>query len=220
MLLEKNARLVFAGDSVTDVGRNQPVAEGTLFDMLGKGYPQLISGWLNAFYPELNLYICNAGTSGNTSRDLLRRWDSEILDKAPTWVSIMIGINDIWRQIDSPAQPSGHVLPDEFRDNVAKMIEKTLAAGARIILWTPSFIESNMNDAMAAMAKQYGDICAELAQAHSLLFIDMNKKWERILASGHHPEWVSWDRVHPNNIGHTVMAKAFLDTIGFDYTRM
>ena len=116
MLLEKNARLVFAGDSVTDVGREYPVAEGTLFDRLGKGYPQLVSGWLNAFYPELNLYICNSGVSGNTSRDLLNRWEETVLDKHPTWISIMIGINDIWRQIDSPAQPGSHVLPDEYGD--------------------------------------------------------------------------------------------------------
>ena len=40
MKLSQGNRLLFIGDSVTDVGRERPVAQGTLFNRLGRGYPR------------------------------------------------------------------------------------------------------------------------------------------------------------------------------------
>ena len=42
MKLSQGNRLLFIGDSVTDVGRERPVAQGTLFNRLGRGY---LSEW-------------------------------------------------------------------------------------------------------------------------------------------------------------------------------
>ena len=73
MIFEPYDRIVFAGDSVTDMGSDQPVGEG-LFDSLGNGYVRAVENLLSAFYPELPLRITNAGTAGNNSRDLLARF--------------------------------------------------------------------------------------------------------------------------------------------------
>lgn len=71
MIFENYDRIVFAGDSVTDMGSMQPVGEG-LFENLGRGYVRIIESMLVAYYPELNIRVTNSGTSGNTSRDLLK----------------------------------------------------------------------------------------------------------------------------------------------------
>ena len=72
MKLKAGDRLVFIGDSVTDMGRkreNEAPSEG-LFEPLGTGYPQVVSGLLNAVYPDVMVRITNVGISGNTVLDL------------------------------------------------------------------------------------------------------------------------------------------------------
>ena len=99
----------------------QPVGEG-LFENLGKNYVRIIENMLVAWYPELNIRITNSGVSGNTSRDLIERYDRDVVSLNPDWVSICIGINDVWRQFDFPAMPDIAVMPEEYRENVEKMI--------------------------------------------------------------------------------------------------
>ncbi|WP_176015264.1 SGNH/GDSL hydrolase family protein [Victivallis sp. Marseille-Q1083] len=217
MKLKQGERLVFAGDSVTDAGRNHPVAAGTLFDPLGKGYPNIVSGWINAVYPALGINVINAGTGGNTSRDLRQRWDNEILSVRPDWLSIMIGINDIWRQFDSPAQPELHIHPTEYEANLDAMLAaaKSKVQGG-IIVMAPFYLELNRADAMLALTLQYAAIARAMAQKHETLFIDTQAHFDRLLAS-RHPNFIAWDRVHPNNVGHTLLARAFLEAIDFDF---
>lgn len=121
MIFDNMDRIVFAGDSVTDMGSAQPVGEG-LFDNLGKSYVRVIDNMLAAYYPEVFLRVTNSGISGNTSRDLIARFDRDVVDLKPDWVSICIGINDVWRQFDSPALTDLCVLPDEYEKNVENMI--------------------------------------------------------------------------------------------------
>ena len=118
MKLKQGSRLLFTGDSVTDVGRNRPVAQGTLFDPLGKGYPHIVSGLINAVYPGWGIHVINSGNSGDTSRRLAARWQTDVLDFKPDWVSVMIGINDVWRQFDSPCQPEEQVGPEEYEETL------------------------------------------------------------------------------------------------------
>ena len=48
MIFENKDRIVFAGDSVTDMGSEQPIGEG-LFDSLGTGYVRVVESLLTAF---------------------------------------------------------------------------------------------------------------------------------------------------------------------------
>ena len=93
MIFEHMDRIVFAGDSVTDMESQQPVGEG-LFENVGKSYVRIVENMLSAFYPEVYIRVTNSGISGNTSRDLLQRFDRDVVSLNPDWVSICIGIND------------------------------------------------------------------------------------------------------------------------------
>src|SRR5579884_4100370 len=107
MLLEKNDKLVLIGDSITDCGRS-PAGEGAN-EGIGRGYVAQIEALLHSVYPELSIRVINKGTSGNTVRDLKARWETDVLDLKPDWLSIMIGINDVWRQFDRPLIVESHV---------------------------------------------------------------------------------------------------------------
>ena len=120
MIFEQYDRIVFAGDSVTDAGSTNPVGDGP--NQLGNGYVHIVHALLASCYPELTVRVTNSGISGNTSRMLLERFQRDVVDLAPQWVSICIGINDVWRQFDLPAAREQHVLPEEYRSNVEQMI--------------------------------------------------------------------------------------------------
>ena len=117
MKLQKGSKLVMIGDSITDAGRARPVGEG-LFDPLGRGYVCMVNALLGAVYPERGLRVVNMGCSGNTVRDLKARWQTDVFDLKPDWVSIMIGINDVWRQYDLPLQPESHVPLKEYEEKI------------------------------------------------------------------------------------------------------
>ena len=136
MIFQDGDRIVFAGDSVTDMESAQPVGEG-LFDNLGKSYVRIIDNMLAAFYPEVRVRVTNSGTSGNTSRDLLARFDRDVVNLKPDWVSICIGINDVWRQFDTPAMFDYQVMPDEYEANLEKMIKSVKNKVKGVFIITP-----------------------------------------------------------------------------------
>ena len=213
MKLEKNDKLVMIGDSITDCGRSQPVGEG-LFDALGRGYVSLIDALLGAVYPELGIRVVNMGSGGHTVRDLEKRWQTDVLDLKPDWVSVMVGANDVWRQFDSPRQPEIAVLPGEYARTLEALVTRTQADVKGLILMTPFYIEPNPADAMRARMDEYGGLVRDLSRKHGTLFVDTQAAFDAVLTS-YYPATLGWDRVHPSQTGHMVIARAFLRAVEF-----
>ena len=217
MIFENYDRVVFAGDSVTDMQSCQPVGEG-LFENLGRSYVRVRENYLVSGYPELNIRVTNSGTSGNTSRELLERFDRDVVDLNPDWVSICIGINDVWRQFDTPAMLDAQVQPDEYEKNVEEMILKVKDKVKGVFILSPYYIEANRADFMRARMDQYGAICKKLSDKYGCRFVDFQKMYEDFCKI-RHSSCIAWDRVHPNQMGATMMAKEFLKQCEFDFTR-
>ena len=215
MIFENMDRIVFAGDSVTDMESANPVGEG-LFDNLGRSYVRVIENMLVAWYPELKIRITNAGISGNTSRDLLARFDRDVVSLDPDYVSICIGINDVWRQFDCPAMPDYAVTPEEYEQNVEKMILAVKDRVKGVFLCSPYYIEPNREDMMRRRMDEYVEICRALAEKHGCVFVDFQRLYADFCRI-RHSSCIAWDRVHPNQMGATLMAREFLKYCGFDY---
>ena len=215
MIFENMDRIVFAGDSVTDMDSANPVGEG-LFESLGRSYVRIIENMLVAWYPELNIRITNAGISGNTSRDLLARFDRDVVSLDPDYVSICIGINDVWRQFDCPAIPDYAVRPEEYEENVEKMILAVKDRVKGVFLCSPYYIEPNREDMMRRRMDEYVGICRALAEKHGCVFVDFQRLYADFCRI-RHSCCIAWDRVHPNQMGATLMAREFLKYCGFDY---
>ncbi|SDX67935.1 SGNH/GDSL hydrolase family protein [Paenibacillus sp. CF384] len=217
MLLEVKDKLVMIGDSITDCGRARPVGEG-LFDAIGKGYVGLVDALLTAAYPERGIRVVNVGTSGNTVLDLKARWQTDVLDQKPDWLSIMIGTNDVWRQFDTPLITESHVYPEEYAATLEELIVQTRPKLKGLVLMTPFYLEPNPNDAMRAQMDRYGAIVRDLAAKHDALFVDTQAAFNRVMEHIY-PATIAWDRVHPSQAGHAVLARAFLQAVGFDYSQ-
>lgn len=215
MIFENMDRIVFAGDSVTDMGRQHPLGEG-LFDNVGRSYVRILENMFAAFYPEVKLRITNAGIAGNTSRDLLARFDEDVVSLKPDWVSVCIGVNDVWRQFDSPAIADAAVMPDEYEKNIERMIEKVKGKVKGIFILSPYYMEPNREDMMRKRMDEYVDVCKKLAKKHGCIFVDFQKMYENY-CKVRHSSYIAWDRVHPNQVGATLMAREFLKHCDFDY---
>lgn len=209
MIFEDGDKIVFAGDSVTDMGSGQPVGEDVL-DGLGQGYVRIIANVLTAYAPELNITIFNSGISGNTSRDLSRRYERDVISLNPDWVSICIGINDVWRHFDSPDKPEIHVKIEEYEQNVESMITSIKNKVKGVLLLSPYYMETDRENAMRAKMDEYGAICKKLADKHNCIFVDFQKMYDEF-SKIRHLSCLSADKVHPNQKGSTLMAKNVLE---------
>jgi lysophospholipase L1-like esterase len=89
IIFKPRQKLLFIGNSITDAGRSQ-------FSPYGDGFVRDCHRWLQAGYPELDLSVINRGVSGDTTQDLLARWERDAIRLQPDWLFIKVGINDVW----------------------------------------------------------------------------------------------------------------------------
>ena len=74
-----------------------------------------------------------------------------------------------------------------------------------------------MEDKMRKRMEDYVEICRELAKKHNCILVDFQKMYDEYCLK-RHSSYIAWDRVHPNQIGATLMAREFLKKCDFDYT--
>lgn len=215
-MLQPGSKVVFAGDSITDAGRSRPVGEG-LFGALGTGYVMQIDAMLQTLQPERRIRCVNQGCSGSTTRDLLARWQTDILDLKPDYVSLMIGANDVWRRFDSPLQTEWCVTDDEYRANVLSLIDLTLPHVKGMILMTPFFLEPARSIGYGDPMREAMDRCSAVirrtAEEKRLPLVDSQAAMDRLLES-HHSAFIAWDRIHQNHIGSFALARAWMTSLG------
>src|SRR5262249_16573334 len=123
--LQKGERIVFLGDSITAAGAGK------------MGYITFIKQALEDRHKDLNAACLGAGIGGNKVPDLQKRAERAVLARKPTLVVIYIGINDVWHGERDPARGTPK---DRFAAGLKEVIGKITAAGARVVLCTPSVI--------------------------------------------------------------------------------
>jgi len=214
MILENGQTLLFTGDSITDCNRRRPIAEDWGF---GDGYVSQVDSLLSNWYPERLIRIINTGNSGDRVVDLQKRWQTDVLDLKPDWLSIMIGINDVWRYFDRATDPD-MVGIERYETTYRKLLEQTRPQLNGLILMTPFYIEENPEEPMRKQMDDYGAVVKNLANDFDAVFVDVQGAYNEYLKYRPTQSLCS-DRVHPGQTGHMVIARAFLTAIGFEWNR-
>lgn len=214
MRIEAGSTLLFIGDSITDCGRARPIGEANPWSWgeIGSGYVRDLAAYFGAVYPERLIRVRNVGTSGNTVRDLATRWKSDVLDLAPDWLSVMIGINDVWRQFDSPLAPERAVPLNEYAETLWSLVHRTRPRLKGLVLMTPYVVEASLSDPMRARMDEYGAAVREIAEEFEAHFVDTQAAFDALLKHVH-PTSVAWDRIHCGPVGHLTLARAFLAAV-------
>src|SRR5690625_3796760 len=164
MTMTKGKRFLFIGDSITEWGRFEDPED------LGDNYVRLIHDYLTVTYPTKRYEIVNKGIGGNRVTDLANRWEEHVIQQNPDVVSISIGINDVWRQIDQPQIEQ--VYPEQFKavyDDLIRQVKENTKA--TIILMEPTVIEEVVSPDGNAMLAPYVEIVQELAKKHDTMIL-------------------------------------------------
>jgi acyl-CoA thioesterase-1 len=207
MLIEDNAVILFQGDSITDAGR---VREDT--DNLGMGYPLLAASWFSALYPAKRVRFINRGISGNRAADLVARWQEDCLDLLPSWVSILIGINDTWRRYDSNDPTTAAAFEANYRSILTHTCESL--PGTRLLLLEP-FVLPTPADRVAWREDLDPKIAAvrRLAREFNALYVPLDGLFAAASVQREPSFWAA-DGVHPTAAGHALIAQAWLKAVG------
>jgi len=207
--LVKGDRIVFLGDSIT-AGGGGP-----------KGYITLVKSALTEKLPDLGIEVFNAGISGNRVPDLQRRLDKDVLARKPTIVFIYIGINDVWHWRKAPdGKMVGGTPTDKYEEGLKDIIGKIKAAGARVILCTPSVIgeKAHGTNDSDKMLDEYSDISRKVAADTGVQLNDLAKAFTDY-EKEHNPQnrasgVLTGDGVHLNEAGNRFVADQMLHALG------
>jgi acyl-CoA thioesterase-1 len=205
LLIEDGATVLFQGDSITDAGRDRQNSHH-----LGSGYAMIAASWLQALYPEKAVRFLNRGISGNRAKDLRDRWQADCLDLQPTWVSIMIGINDTWRRYDRDDPTAVQAYEEAYR---AILQDVTTKLGARLILCEPFVVPV---PADRAQWREDLDpkiaVVRQLAREFRAILVPLDGIFAQACAQREPAFWAA-DGVHPSNAGHALIAQSWLRAV-------
>ncbi len=183
-------RLVFIGDSITD----------------GHTLVLHVDQALAALGDRMDCF--NRGVAGDRADQMLARLEREILPLQPTTVCLSAGVNDAMQG----------VLPTVYRDNLAGLIRHIIAAGARLIVLTPTAI-APQHPAARALVTAYREIIVDLARAPGVCCADVGAAMAAAQAAGAAPQ-LSLDGVHLEEPGYCAMAATVLAALGHPHVTL
>jgi isoamyl acetate esterase len=202
--LKKADRIVFLGDSITQGGVGP------------KGYVTVVKNALKERHADLDIEVIGAGISGNKVPDLQKRVEKDVIAKKPTLVVIYIGINDVWHGEQNP--PKG-TSPEKFEAGLKEVIGKIQAAGARVVLCTPSVIgeKKDGGNKLDKQLDEFSEISRKVAADTKSQLCDLRKAFADHLKENNEDDKdkgiLTGDRVHLNEAGNKFVAEQILKVI-------
>jgi lysophospholipase L1-like esterase len=209
---EKGSRLLFQGDSITDMkwGRNQTDRN----HYLGHSYVYLIAARLGVDMPQAQLEFFNRGISGNKVGDLRKRWREDAIEMKPDWLSILIGINDVGKTV---TKENGF---DLWEDNYRFILDESLKANPelKLVLLNPFVLASgrlaNLN-AFKAKREIVDRLCmivSQLAIDYNAVHVKTDEIFDKAARKVNAQQWI-WDGIHPLPQGHELIARNWLQAV-------
>lgn len=202
-------RILFFGDSITDMSRNHEENQYTDVWSYGVGYPLFVAGSLYGEDPQ-KYQVFNRGISGNRVVDLYARIKKDVWNLQPDVLSILIGVNDVWHEID---QKNG-VEPERFEKVYRMMIEDTkkVLPNTKIVLCEPFVLKGSATSAentdryqRFCEVYQYAAIVRKLADEYGLYFLPLQSKLSAS-AERYGAQHYLYDGVHPMVAGAKLIA--------------
>lgn len=147
------------------------------------------------------------------AKHALDRFQEAVRDHHPDVVIIQFGWNDSW--VDEGGEESASRIPvNDYRRNLAYMVETLTNDGARVILMTPNRPQTSLDAWRFERTEQYVNAVRELAQAYKVPLVDIWRKYTEFEAvDGQSLDDLLLDAVHPNDEGHRLVAEALAEVI-------
>jgi len=201
--IQKTTRVVFFGDSITEMGAKPG------------GYITRIGDALTQKGLASQYELVGAGVGGNKVYDLYLRMDDDVLAKKPDIVFIWIGVNDVWHKVSSGTGTDA----DKFEKFYSAIINKLLDKHIRVILCTPAVIgeRTDFTNQQDGDLNSYSQIIRNLAQKFHCGLVDLREifhNFELQNNPGNAEKGIlTRDRVHLNEKGDQLVADKMLELL-------
>lgn len=201
-------KILFQGDSITDVGRSR-----TNDTDRGRGYPHFVTAMLGYENPMEYEFI-NRGISGNRSIDLCARVKADFINLEPDYISILIGVNDVWHNIDTNV--NNGVTAERFERNMTMLLDDIFEAlpNVKIMMLEPFVLEGSATtdniDAFRTEVALRAEAVKRLCEKYSLKFVPLQDKFNEACKKAPENYWAK-DGVHPTPYGHKLIADAWIE---------
>lgn len=204
--------ILFQGDSITDCSRSRDIN----IDHAGHGYAQFVKGALGAKAPGEYSFI-NRGVSGNRIVDVYARIKADIINLKPDYMSILIGINDIWHEIGS----HNGVAPEKFEKIYCMIIEeikealpdiKIMILGDFVVEGRATCDTEDVPDRFARFkegAKLNAAAAKRVAEKYGLTYVPLQEVFDKACEKAEPAYWTA-DGVHPTAMGHELIKEEWL----------
>ncbi len=193
--------IVFQGDSITDAGRNR-----NNDNERGIGYPLLVSAELGYKYPGEYVFI-NEGISGNRIVDLYARIKRDIILRKPDYLTILIGINDVWHEINDRNGVDNKKFFKVYCDLIEEI--KAVLPDIKIFILEPFVLKASATSKSWNVFRRETEMRAlsakAVAEKFGLVFIPLQAKFDEAEKKAEASYWLS-DGVHPTAAGHKLIA--------------
>lgn len=200
---QQKKKVIFFGDSITQAG------------VAPNGYITVLQQTLAQNGKDKNFELVGAGIGGNKVYDLYLRLEDDVLSKKPDLVFIYIGINDVWHKRTHGTGTDA----DKFEKFYNKLIDKIQAAGAKVVICTPTVVgeKKDFVNELDGDLNKYAEIIRGIAKSRNVELIDLRKATVGYI-SAHNPEnkakdILTVDGVHMNDAGNKFLAEQFLPYI-------
>lgn len=197
--------ILFQGDSITDAGRSRE--DDTCF---GYGYPTRVKEELEFEYP--NTYaMYNRGISGNRVVDLYARLKSDIINLKPDYMSILIGVNDVWHEFEA----QNGVDAEKYFKVYSMLVEEIKEAlpEVKIMILEPFTLKGTGNeryfDAFYQEVSKRAEKAKAIAEKYDICFVPLQEKFDEAAKLAPNNYWLA-DGVHPTTAGHELVKREWM----------
>ena len=171
--------------------------------LIGDSITESWKGYSPEFFAE-NPYLINKGVGGETTPQILDRFNSDVVSLEPEFVIILAGINDI-------AQNTGYISVSETFANIVSMVEIANSHNispilcsvlpASKIVWKP---EIKSADLVIELNEKLEKYCIENNTVYIDYFSSMVGEKKELRSD------LTYDGVHPDKKGYLIMEKILL----------
>ena len=205
-------RILFQGDSITDALRSR---ESDLYP--GNGYPTLVKARLGYEQPGEYEFL-NRGISGNRIVDLYARIKKDLINLKPDVLSILIGVNDVWHEVEIENGVDA-VKFERIYDMLLTEVEEALP-GIRILILEPFVLHGSATEAIEEKPQRWeyfrdetplrAAAAKRVAEKHGAVWVPLQERFDEACRLAPAEYWL-WDGVHPTQMGHELIARAWLE---------
>lgn len=195
-------KILFQGDSITDCGRDRADIHN-----LGAGYPQYAAELIREAHPDTDFEFINLGISGNQTKDLVERLQSDFIDVQPDLVSIHIGINDTWHRAAERNWLGHDAFEAQYRKVLTEIKEKT---NAKILIIEQFLLPVEDKLFFREDLNPKIDITRKLAREFADFYIPLDGLMAQAYVDKGASHW-SDDGVHPNENGAKFIAALYAE---------